>query len=75
MRYKSVKLDIILCEISIILVSICLLFLSVIMVVNIYTIYAGGRVTTGEGDRYLINTSIKTIEVCKYDLHFCSRLR
>lgn len=75
MRHKKIRIDILLCEISIVLVSACLLFLSTLLVVNIYTIYLSSNVDAADSSRYLSNTTIKTIEVCKYDLHLCAKMR
>lgn len=75
MRYKTFKLDLFLCEVSILLVSVCLLFLSLVMISNIYIAATGESANAGNRNRYLINTTIKTVELCKYDIHFCTNIR
>lgn len=75
MRRKHFGVEIIICQVSLALVSLALLFCTLFLVMNIYVIYTGNRGSSAATGSLHLNTTIKNIELCKPSPYFCANLR
>lgn len=72
---KPFRLEIFLCQVSMIIVLMCILGCSIFLALNIYTIYVGDLGNDAAAAGLRLNTQTKSIELCQPNVLVCANLR